>query len=52
MGIPYALYGFVNSNKQVIGRLAEVTRQAAILAKCHDTMIRGGDGGWNKGRGE
>ncbi|WYZ43030.1 hypothetical protein EsH8_VI_000729 [Colletotrichum jinshuiense] len=34
VGIPYALYGFVDGNKDVIGRLAEVSRQAAILAKC------------------
>lgn len=32
--IPYALYGFVDGNKQVIGRLAEVGRQAQILAQC------------------
>jgi delta8-fatty-acid desaturase len=34
VGIPYALYGFVEGSSQVIGRLAEVSRQAAILAKC------------------
>ncbi|KAH9883354.1 fatty acid desaturase [Xylariomycetidae sp. FL2044] len=34
VGIPYALYGFVDGNGQVVGRLAEVSRQAAILAKC------------------
>ena len=38
VGIPYALYGFVDGNKQVIGRLAEVARQAAILAKCQSVM--------------
>lgn len=43
VGIPYALYGFANSNKQVIGRLAEVSRQAAILAKCQRTIARSGD---------
>ncbi|UPK89495.1 hypothetical protein LCI18_000430 [Fusarium solani-melongenae] len=41
--IPYALYGFTNSNKQVIGRLSEVSRQAAILAKCQQTITRSGD---------
>ncbi|OLN87631.1 Delta 8-(E)-sphingolipid desaturase 1 [Colletotrichum chlorophyti] len=34
VGIPYALYGFVDGNKDVIGKLADVSRQAAILAKC------------------
>jgi delta8-fatty-acid desaturase len=34
VGIPYALYGFVEGNKKVIGTLEEVGRQAAILAKC------------------
>ncbi|RDA83327.1 hypothetical protein CP532_5221 [Ophiocordyceps camponoti-leonardi (nom. inval.)] len=43
VGIPYALYGFTDGNKQVIGRLAEVSRQAAILAKCQKTVARRGD---------
>lgn len=40
VGIPYALYGFVDGNKQVIGTLAEVSRQAAIFAKCHETITQ------------
>lgn len=32
--IPYALYGFANCNKEVIGRLGDVSRQAAIFAEC------------------
>ncbi len=43
VGIPYALYGFVDGNKEVIGRLSEVGRQAAILAKCQKTIIDKGD---------
>lgn len=39
VGIPYALYGFVEGNKQVIGRLADVARQAAILAKCQSVVL-------------
>lgn len=39
--IPYALYGFVKGNQLVIGRLAEVGRQAAILAECQRTMSEG-----------
>ncbi|KAJ5690390.1 hypothetical protein N7462_004782 [Penicillium macrosclerotiorum] len=34
VGIPYALYGFVGGNQKVVGSLAEVGRQAAILAEC------------------
>jgi delta8-fatty-acid desaturase len=41
--IPYALYGFVDGNKEVIGKLAEVSRQAAILAKCQRTVADRGD---------
>ncbi|KAH9240760.1 hypothetical protein K456DRAFT_1920063 [Colletotrichum gloeosporioides 23] len=33
-GIPYDLYGFVEGNGKVIGALGEVSRQAAIFAKC------------------
>ncbi|KAI9148276.1 fatty acid desaturase [Paramyrothecium foliicola] len=38
VGIPYALYGFVKGNQKVVGSLAEVSRQAAILAKCQKTV--------------
>lgn len=38
VGIPYALYGFVDGNKRVVGTLAEVSRQAAILAKCQQVI--------------
>ena len=41
--IPYALYGFVDGNKEVIGRLADVGRQAAILAQCQKTMAEKGE---------
>ncbi|KAH8904599.1 fatty acid/sphingolipid desaturase [Coniochaeta sp. PMI_546] len=44
VGIPYALYGFVDGNKEVIGRLAQVSRQAAILAKCQRSLAVGEDG--------
>ncbi|KAG0647358.1 Delta 8-(E)-sphingolipid desaturase [Hyphodiscus hymeniophilus] len=43
VGIPYALYGFVDGSKEVIGRLHEVGRQAAILAKCQRTIAERGD---------
>ncbi|KAI4120622.1 MAG: hypothetical protein LQ338_006882 [Usnochroma carphineum] len=42
VGIPYALYGFVDGNKQVVGRLADVARQAAILAQCQRTVAKEG----------
>lgn len=38
VGIPYALYGFINGNKKVIARLEEVGRQAAILVKCQSVL--------------
>ncbi|KAL8695245.1 MAG: hypothetical protein Q9218_000283 [Villophora microphyllina] len=43
VGIPYALYGFVDGNKQVVGKLADVARQAAILAQCQKTLATSGD---------
>jgi sphingolipid 8-(E)-desaturase len=43
VGIPYALYGVVDGSKQVIGRLGEVGRQAAILTKCQKTIAERGD---------
>jgi sphingolipid 8-(E)-desaturase len=43
VGIPYALYGFVAGNKKVVGHLAEVSRQGAILAKCHRTLANRGE---------
>lgn len=43
VGIPYALYGFVGGNGEVIGKLAEVSRQAKILAKCQETITKKGD---------
>ncbi|KAL8959166.1 MAG: hypothetical protein Q9193_003920 [Seirophora villosa] len=42
VGIPYALYGFVDGNKQVVGRLADVARQAAILGQCQRAVAREG----------
>lgn len=44
VGIPYALYGFVGGNKVVVGRLAQVSRQAAILAKCQRSFALAEDG--------
>lgn len=38
VGIPYALYGFVDGNKTVVGRLAQVARQAAILKECQRSV--------------
>jgi len=43
VGIPYALFGFVDGSKEVIGRLGDVARQAAILAKCQRTISERGD---------
>jgi delta8-fatty-acid desaturase len=43
VGIPYALYGFVDGNREVISRLNEVGRQAAILAKCQRAIAEKGN---------
>ena len=43
--IPYALYGFFDGNKEVIGRLADVGRQAAILSQCQRTIAEKGSFG-------
>ncbi|KAK5241276.1 Delta 8 Fatty Acid Desaturase [Cryomyces antarcticus] len=43
VGIPYALYGFVDGNRQVVGKLADVGRQAAILAQCQKTLAQSAD---------
>ena len=43
VGIPYALYGFVDGNKEVIGRLGEVSRQATIFAQCQKSLAERGD---------
>ncbi|KAF2755793.1 delta 6-fatty acid desaturase [Pseudovirgaria hyperparasitica] len=40
--IPYALYGFVDGNRTVIGKLGDVARQAAILAECRKSISDGG----------
>ena len=43
VGIPYALYGFVDGNREVIGRLREVGRQAKILAECQRSITEKSD---------
>jgi sphingolipid 8-(E)-desaturase len=44
VGIPYALYGFIDGNKEVIGRLGDVARQAKILAECQKVCAAEGMG--------
>ncbi|GAM85734.1 hypothetical protein ANO11243_037420 [Dothideomycetidae sp. 11243] len=43
VGIPYALYGFVDGNKEVIGRLGDVAKQARILSECQKHIVDSGD---------
>ncbi|KAE9984123.1 hypothetical protein BLS_003021 [Venturia inaequalis] len=43
--IPYAIYGFVDGNKKVLGVLDDVSRQAAILAECQRTLAASKDYG-------
>lgn len=45
VGIPYAIYGFGEGNKEVISRLGDVAKQARILADCQRSMVEHGDYG-------
>ena len=42
VGIPYALYGFVDGNREVIGRLRDVGQQAQILRECQKVAAEKG----------
>ncbi|KAK3671826.1 hypothetical protein LTR78_008371 [Recurvomyces mirabilis] len=41
VGIPYAIFGFVEGNGKVIGRLGEVAKQARMLAGCQRSITVG-----------
>lgn len=47
VGIEYKVYGFSEGNAVVLGRLAEVSKQARILADCAEAMREQGDLGLN-----
>lgn len=38
VGIPYVRYGFVQGNKEVISRLGEIGKQAAVFAECQRSI--------------
>jgi delta8-fatty-acid desaturase len=40
--IPYAVFTFVDGNKEVIGRLADVAKQARILEECRKACAEQG----------
>ena len=42
VGIPYAIYGFVDGNKEVIGRLGDVAKQARIYEDCRKVCAKQG----------
>jgi delta8-fatty-acid desaturase len=44
-GIAYKILGFVDGNKQVLGRLGEVCRQVEMLIKCQKHMAETGESG-------
>ena len=44
-GIKYNILGFVDGNKKVIGRLAEISKQLSILGACQDHMAKTGESG-------
>lgn len=45
VGIPYAIYGFYDGNKEIIGRLEEVAKLAKVMAACQATMAEKGEYG-------
>ncbi|EXJ87844.1 hypothetical protein A1O1_04771 [Capronia coronata CBS 617.96] len=40
VGIPFAVYGVVDSNKVVLGHLDDIGRQVAIMEKCRDVIMQ------------
>ena len=43
VGIKYVIFGFVEGNREVIGRLAEVAKQARMMRECAEWMIEHND---------
>lgn len=48
-GIPYAVFTFVSGNKEVIGRLGDVAKQARIFQECQRTVMQEGPESWLAG---
>lgn len=44
-GIEYKIYGFVDGNKKVLGRLEEVASQVEMMIKCQNYMAETGESG-------
>ena len=44
-GIEYKILGFVDGNKEVLGRLGELSKQVEILVKCQKYMAETGESG-------
>jgi len=42
VGVPYAIFTFVNGNKEVIWRLGDVAKQARILEECRKSIAEQG----------
>ena len=38
VGVKYVIFGFVEGNKEVIGRLEEVAKQARMMKQCADWL--------------
>jgi delta8-fatty-acid desaturase len=49
-GVKYEVYGFVECNGRVLGRLEEVGRQARILGEAHRSVVEKGE--WLRGEWE
>ena len=42
VGIPYTIYGFVDGNKEVLGKLGDVAKQAKIFENCRKVCAQKG----------
>lgn len=38
-GIKYTIFGFVEGNQVVLGRLGEIAKQVRLLRKCQDHLV-------------
>ncbi|KAH0543903.1 hypothetical protein FGG08_001804 [Glutinoglossum americanum] len=45
VGIEYKILGFVDGNKEVLGRLGEVGKQVELLVQCQKYMVETGESG-------
>jgi delta8-fatty-acid desaturase len=42
VGVKYVIFGFVEGNKEVLGRLGEVAKQARAMKECAEWLVTEG----------